>query len=321
MTTLTSTARSRRFQHGFTLIELLVVIAIIAILIALLLPAVQQAREAARRTQCRNNLKQIGLAMHNYHDSHKCFPKNMGCYINGSTCVSLGLSAWSWRALILPYIDQAPLYNKINFEAGVTATAGSPSNLDIARMPMQAYLCPSNPNGGLTSQETDNYLYSNWCLPVSTCDRTAPLGVTDYKGINGVSYPTSSTSPAYPQGMWDRRPGGVLRIRDVTDGTTNVIFIAENLPQSHAWPTWAGWHAPLNTAVGPNYVWTQLTNPGIRTTHGWTSYVSASSYHQGGVHVLLVDGSTQFLSSNINLALYQQLGNPQDGLPVGGSQW
>ena len=122
-------SRLSRRTSGFTLIELLVVIAIIAILIALLLPAVQQAREAARRTQCNNHLKQIGLALHNYHDSLLVFPWG-GSYgadfVNGS---NTGASGFNWRVFILPYMDQAPLYNKLS---GYFSTATPPTSASIS---------------------------------------------------------------------------------------------------------------------------------------------------------------------------------------------
>ena len=119
-------------KRGFTLIELLVVIAIIAILIALLLPAVQQAREAARTTQCRNNLKQLGLAMHNYHDKANCFP------------VTIGLNGWGLMPMILPEIDQAPLFNSINFSSPINCSAGN--NLKILQTALPPFYCPSDPS-------------------------------------------------------------------------------------------------------------------------------------------------------------------------------
>src|SRR5688500_4365529 len=116
-------------RRGFTLIELLVVIAIIAVLIALLLPAVQQAREAARRTQCRNNLKQIGLALHNYHDVHNTFPMGYCAgmtYVDGASDTSPG---WSWATYILPQLDQGPLYNQFNWSAAPDTVAAIQKNL------------------------------------------------------------------------------------------------------------------------------------------------------------------------------------------------
>ena len=127
----------RNRSHGFTLIELLVVIAIIAVLIALLLPAVQQAREAARRTQCKNNLKQLGLALHNYHDAFSVFPFGKGASYNGAAAYA----RWSQHAMLLPYIDQAPLYNSINFSAP-PETPGMGGVINF----MPAYVSPTGTN-------------------------------------------------------------------------------------------------------------------------------------------------------------------------------
>src|SRR3954453_6934922 len=141
--------------YGFTLIELLVVIAIIAVLIALLLPAVQAAREAARRVQCVNNLKQLGLAMHNYHDVNGKFPMGSGSGMQ-SLGVYLAKQAWSAHAAMLPQIGQGPLYNAINFNWGVNAGSISASvpasyiNSTVYQTQVKEFLCPSDPNAGTT---------------------------------------------------------------------------------------------------------------------------------------------------------------------------
>ena len=307
-------------SRGFTLIELLVVIAIIAILIALLLPAVQQAREAARRSQCKNNLKQMGLATHNYHDSHGVFPIS-----HGDTGNSFG-----WRAMILPYIDQAPLYNKINFSGNIV-DAG---NLTVAQTPLTVYRCPSDPTPDRVSG--GNQVWSNWCFP-ATCPSSSRnnIAVTTYKGIDGKGYDQTLSASPMPQGMFDRRmglrasggggsivtPNRTMRMRDVVDGTSNVLFVGENSPGFHAWSSWAAWHSPMTTAYPINHPFRVWPSAGVRISsgaHGWIDGFAASSYHEGGAHFMMVDGSVHFFSENMDFQTYQQLGSPQDGLPTGG---
>ena len=201
---MTGFLRIRR-RRAFTLIELLVVIAIIAILIALLLPAVQQAREAARRTQCRNNLKQIGLAFHNYHDIYQTFP---GSPMAGTTEAVGGRYnqawlAWSAFALILPQMDQAPLYNKLDFNWQWNINVGNVQNQTLIYTYIPGYLCPSDPGSG------NRY--------------TAAMGPSTY----GVS--------AGPSSGWDPdqfKPGYAAyerptKIAEVIDGSVNTIMVSE----------------------------------------------------------------------------------------------
>jgi len=308
--------------RGFTLVELLVVIAIIGILIALLLPAVQAAREAARRAECSNKLKQIGLALHNYHDTFKVFPKGLAWATHGANNFSPPAthSAISWRAQILPFLEQSGVYDKINFGLPVNSTSGTPSNLDIARMPLPAYLCPSDVYGDVT-KSGDLYLWNNWCFPHGGCQRDQPLGVTSYKGINGNGYDISFTASFYPHGMFDRRKGQWLKMRDVIDGTSNVLFVGEISPEWYAWPTWMAWSSPMSTHEGPNFVHRTYKDFGHRlkdNKHGWTDSLTANSFHPGGSQFLMVDGSIHFVSETIDLAMYRQLGHPQDGQPAGG---
>lgn len=196
----TKSVGSRR--RGFTLIELLVVIAIIAVLIALLLPAVQQAREAARRTQCKNNLKQIGLALHNYHDTVGRFP--MDAIRTFQPQGTPAARNFSWMTMILPYFDQAPLYNAINFSAPLWGQTVSSTGKEIRSTMLTALNCPSDPGWGDTG-------------------RTRGFAWTDYAGSSGWD-------------MWDRpddQHGGVftaftcVKIADITDGTSNTIMVAE----------------------------------------------------------------------------------------------
>lgn len=183
-----------RKRRAFTLIELLVVIAIIAVLIALLLPAVQQAREAARRSQCKNNLKQIGLAIHTYHDNTKYFPYNFD-KVDGSMTAGIGAS-WSWLAYSLPYLDQGPLYKKINFTLsgqsglggdndgntwdGTTGTAlpaGQPSPRTLRLTSIPGFICPSSPHNPVRQNQNGSYEAGSSGGP--------DAGATDYVGNMG----------------------------------------------------------------------------------------------------------------------------------------
>ncbi|MCA9077656.1 MAG: DUF1559 domain-containing protein [Planctomycetaceae bacterium] len=236
------TARSTKPSKGFTLIELLVVIAIIAILIALLLPAVQQAREAARRTQCRNNLKQMGLALHNYHDVYNRFPipalfsslAPVGGGYGGTTTSNV------WSLAILPYIDQVNVYEQYDFNA----SAWDPVNAVAGQANIEAYLCPSSPRGddGVT-YSIPAALVSG--IGLSTLDLNLNnAGAIDYvpttrvrEEFLNIAYNTSTyTDPLegwgkgaifnVALGLLDELPEGG-RIRDLSDGTSNTMMIGE----------------------------------------------------------------------------------------------
>lgn len=309
-------------RRGFTLVELLVVIAIIGVLVALLLPAVQQAREAARRIQCVNNMKQLGLALHNYHDTFNSFPKPYFWWQGPAAGQSPPgfFHAFGWRTMILPFIEQSTVYDQIQWNLPLIDDTGLPSNASIARMPMPAYNCPSDPTGPL-SKSGDQYLWGNWCMATGTgCPRNVPAGVTHYRGFVGVGYDLPPTTVPYPAAMFDRRQGAALKMRDVLDGTTNVIFVIENSPEFHAWPGWATWNSDIIGAHAPNHPQRFFGRVGARTAtqHGWTDGLNSSSFHPGGVNALAVDGSVKFIPETINLSVYRGLIHPQDGLPIGG---
>jgi prepilin-type N-terminal cleavage/methylation domain-containing protein len=269
----------RSQRRGFTLIELLVVIAIIAILIALLLPAVQQAREAARRTQCRNNLKQIGLALHNYHDTFNIFPysvMNPGVCANAASpfrpATRLGHRGWS---LLLPYIDQAPLYNTINFNfsatevqrAGVTGVlvgTVAPDNSAAFSRSLAAFLCPSDA-GDKFYRGTDAVHYA--------ISAAAPgAGQFGAKTSYDFNVDRFSDSCTIYDGLslLTRKPFGVntaCRITDVKDGTSNTVAVSEGtldirngIAATWGYAKWVGQGISFDYANGINF-WTHDWHP------------------------------------------------------------
>jgi prepilin-type N-terminal cleavage/methylation domain-containing protein/prepilin-type processing-associated H-X9-DG protein len=223
--------RGRRGPAGFTLIELLVVIAIIAVLIALLLPAVQSAREAARRAQCVNNLKQIGLAMHNYHQALGCFPPGG---VGASSTVYPGSSAawgnWSSFSMMLPYIEQQVIYNACNFmhvNQGYDDGLGGIINSTATRTTINAFLCPSSPRlngGGYQSYYGTTFPNINYFASVGS-SLNQYGGNASSNGSAGMAWTANGLSAA-PNGMFQVF-GPAFTVADVTDGTSNTIAFGE----------------------------------------------------------------------------------------------
>ncbi len=333
-------------KRGFTLIELLVVIAIIAILIALLLPAVQQAREAARRTQCKNHLKQLGLAMHNYHDVHNQFAAN-------------GMSGWGAQfykgsnlTMMLPYIEQAGLYSSINFSSpgadwwcspnsslGVTPAQG------LAQVWMQAKIsilrCPSAQTpptigegwGGDWNQSTSNYAPSMGAQRMDAgngCTQYGPGSVEQLGNNNGyfndgASGHGNSSDPGQISGPFSRL-GFAAKFGQIPDGTSNTIMMGETLPEHEC--SDHGWYGAFTT----NNLWFATTAPvNFRTCsnrpnrypglcgqdNSWSTSRGFRSDHIGGAQFVLCDGAVKFISENIDYGTYQRLGSRRDGQPVG----
>lgn len=279
--------------RGFTLIELLVVIAIIAILIALLLPAVQQAREAARRTQCKNNLKQLGLAMHNYHDVHNKFP--VGTY---SCC-------WgTWQVAILPYIEQNALFQLYENSGGTDATGpryGASPNTQVTTKRLAALTCPSDmenaPIGNITCH---NYAvnYGNTSYGQGT--------------VNGVTFGGAPFSISKCFGF-----------RDAIDGTSTTLMMAEVLQGIGTDLRGFGWWGDasgFSTYLTPNsslpdriYTASYCNNQpilnlpcAVSNSTNPTMFASRSR-HVGGTQVILCDGSATFVSENIDLNVWRAL--------------
>ncbi len=199
---------SPRAIRGFTLIELLVVIAIIAVLIALLLPAVQAAREAARRSQCINNLKQIGLALANYEQAQKVLPPG---YISNFDAQGNDTGpGWGWASMILPQFEQSPLFNSINFGQAIEV----PSNLSARLTTINSFLCPSDPSPALFWAASRDL--STGALIANICQ----LAPSDYVGVCGLSEPGPDC-----EGIFFR--DSLVALRDVTDGLSQTIFVGE----------------------------------------------------------------------------------------------
>ncbi|MEZ6122529.1 MAG: DUF1559 domain-containing protein [Planctomycetaceae bacterium] len=338
----TSRSRSRRHLHGFTLIELLVVIAIIAILIALLLPAVQQAREAARRTQCKNNLKQMGLALHNYIDVNRFLPP--GACVNLSVTMTGNNGSWGVHGRILPFLEQGNLYNSVDLSTAWDYQAA------ISGLKIASYSCPSDPGSdrirdpgsgkSLLFPTTYGFNYGTWFV----------FDPTTGRGGDGLFYPNAK-----------------LSFRDATDGSSNTLLAAE----VKAWTRYNRNGGPPSTVIPANasdaalmaasgtdfkdtghtewpdgrchhtgFTATLTPNTKVSYTSGGSTYdevdynswqegkngsagspsyavITSRSFHEGVVNVVLFDGSTRTISENIDLGIWRSLATRSGGEIIG----
>lgn len=321
--------RARR--PGFTLIELLVVIAIIAILIALLLPAVQQAREAARRSQCKNNLKQLGLAIHNYHDTFGTIPPgyiSRNINMNDPSGMETGPN-YAWGVMLLPSLDQSPLYQQLNLNLNAT----DPVNVPFGEQFLTVFACPSDPG-------PETFIVND-----GANDYT--LGKANYVGVYGYGSVTMNPGNPNPAGMFYRNSS--VRFRDVTDGLSNTMLVGERKavhrfpPSTNDVAADSTWYAAIPNVMRPSgmmmmgdeaqaslvlgHVGQMMMGMGgggmgggmtMHHTPNTTNHiVNFSSSHVGGIQFLMADGSVHFLSENIDYNTFRWLGQKSDGQVLG----
>src|SRR5262245_53469919 len=318
--------RVPRRRLGFTLIELLVVIAIIAVLVSLLLPAVQKVREAAARLSCSNNLKQIGLALHNYHDTNDRLPAGSLC-LNG-TCGNTNAAESTWMTWLLPFIEQENLYRTANFNLGFGQGSTNHPNNHLTSTVLKSFLCPSDGD-----------------VPVSNWGASPVWARGNYAGNNGIGPMTETVTPdtTRPQGVF--MLNSKYKLTDITDGTTNTVFVSEliKVPGTVTDSVNNGgtdWRGVMHYSEGPLYQHNYTPNspvpdevrrgmcvsipaaPCLGTTTSWNPKritFTARSRHAGGVNVLLGDVSVRFASNNVSLATWQALSSPQGGEVLGGA--
>jgi prepilin-type N-terminal cleavage/methylation domain-containing protein/prepilin-type processing-associated H-X9-DG protein len=332
--------------RGFTLIELLVVIAIIAVLIALLLPAVQAAREAARRSQCVNNLKQIGLGLHNYHQAIGTFPLANAVSYDGVGSVT-EWGTWSGQAMMLPYLEQTPIYNNINFSWNCWYGTGQPINSTVFNTNLNIFMCPSD--GMVGRSNNNNYV---GCMGTTTDPwSTESTGVFAHKTSCGLRDITdgSSNTIAFSEGLvsgtmqgetWrdgvsfgqqdansqDGQQGGAFdayasRAIVMSDlaACSTAFQTGSNPPgndKGYRWGTGSPGVTYFNTIVPPSstqYRWGGCRFGCAGCGFEFGQYENATSNHAGGVNCLMADGSVRFVKSSISMNTWWALGTKATG--------
>jgi prepilin-type N-terminal cleavage/methylation domain-containing protein len=298
------TRKSRRL--GFTLVELLVVIAIIGVLIALLLPAVQAARETARRAQCKNNLKQIGLALLNYESAHRTFPAgfiSQAAQLNG---IGTG-PGWSWGAQIFPYLEESTM--QVDLKRAIT----DPFHDAVRIMTLPVFRCPSD-----AAEDSTFVVRDDGGVELTR------VAFANYVGVAGTF--EVSEAPDTGTGVLFRNHG--VRMKDVTDGMSHTIMVAERASRQSPQTTWVGAvTAAIIPPVNPDFDNEEapvlvLTNTGTaaeaRVPNNHLDHVEdANSEHPQGVHLMFCDGSVQTINNDIDPSVWEALGTRAGGEPNG----
>ncbi len=331
----TVSAKTVNGQRGFTIIELLVSIAIIGVLIALLLPAVQASREAARRSQCLNNLRQMGVAFHNYHATYNQFPPVYVAVRNHILDNSLGIKGTkddpnihTYGEFLLPYMDQGPLYNQIDFVSPYFAPIDLTSvglqnytanNQRVAATPLSAFICPSTPR-------TSNPFSFTWniqAVPVN-----CQYGANDYGpscGISGQGFLLNLVQPLPPLPVNGVMSNNILNngIANITDGTSQTALMWEIAGRPDVWSFGRRQPGAQMKGGGWDDVWNAENWFAGSGTDGCainctnTTNTGAYSFHTGGVNFLLCDGAARFLSENTSATVFVNLVNYNSGTVIG----
>lgn len=315
-------------RRAFTLIELLVVISIITVLIALVLPAVQQAREAARRAQCRNNLKQIGLALHSYHDNHGTLPP--GVVHKWGNQNATALASYSWGTFILPFIDRQGIYDEMGVsDRDLDTVLRTPVIQNLPKKRIGSYVCPSD-----TGPEQNNK--REWDVPYSASFGGAPvyLATSNYVAVSGTRWSTPEdwiTNGIDPFGtFWG---DSKVKFSDITDGLSNTFIIGERDWELGWAANWVGQRNYSGTGIWGSrqtlaILDVKINDPLLQPNGNPAVSRGFSSRHDGGALFLFGDGRVQFLSDFIQfnttgqnqvsppstLGLFQRLGRRNDNL-------
>ncbi|NLY02813.1 MAG: DUF1559 domain-containing protein [Rhodopirellula sp.] len=299
-------------RNAFTLVELLVVIAIIGILIAMLLPAVQAAREAARRMSCTNNLKQIGLALHNYHDTHCTLPTGwLGFDPTSGLPDFVGDTGWAWSTRILPFLEQQPLYEGIDMNVPVAATANARARVAV----VSSFICPSDVGKDLfelkdaIDEETEG---PNTITTLAKSNYPGVFGTQDMHAVCETGEPGYNGCQGNGMFYLNRNVG----FRDITDGLSNTFMVGER------WSKWiqstwtgvvrGGWHAPARVVAVASDEFPPNSEANVeQQTHNF------SSFHPAGANFLLCDGHVKMIGETIDVQTYMALCTRGAGEAVG----